>query len=89
MNDFLKMDIFFVISSVAVIILAILAIIVLVYLIKFVRNIKYISDKARVETDNLSKDMQSLRENIRKGGFRFKHLLNFFGSIINRRKRGK
>lgn len=89
MNEFLKMDIFFAIASVATIILAVLIIILLIYLIKFVKNIKYISDKARTETDNLSHDMQILRENIHREGFKIKHALSFFGSIIKRGKKGK
>jgi uncharacterized protein YoxC len=89
MNEFLKIDIFFAITSVVVIILAILVIILLVYLIKFVKNLKYISDKARTETDNLRLDIQTLRHNIHTEGFKFKHALNFFGSIIKRGKKGK
>jgi uncharacterized protein YoxC len=89
MNEFLKMDIFFSIASVAVIILSVLIIILLVYLIKVVKNIKYISDKARIETDNLSHDIQILRHNIHSEGFKIKHLLNFFGSIIKRKKKGR
>jgi uncharacterized protein YoxC len=89
MNEFLKMDVFFAITSVVTIILAVLIIILLVYLIKFVKNIKYISDKARTETDNLSQDIQTLRENIHREGFKVKHVLSFFGSIIKRRKKGK
>jgi uncharacterized protein YoxC len=89
MNEFLKMDIFFIITSIAAVILAILIIILLIYLIKFVKNLKYISDKARVETDNLSLDIRTLRENIHREGFKLKHALNFFSSIIKRRKKGK
>jgi len=89
MNEFLKMDIFFVIASLVTMILAVLIIILLVYLIMFVKNLKYISDKARTETDNLSQDIQTLRENIHSGGFKVKHALNFFWSIINRKKKGK
>jgi len=86
MNEFLKMDIFFVITSVIAIIVAVLAIILLVYMIKFVRNLKYISDKARVEADNLSEDIQTLREKVRDEGFKFKHALSFFSSFIKRKK---
>lgn len=89
MNEFLKMDIFFAISSVVAIILAVLIVILLVYAIKFVKNIKYISDKARTETDNLGQDIQTLRENIRSEGLKVKHVLSFFGSIIKKRKKGK
>mgnify|MGYP001565081699 FL=1 len=83
------MDIFFSISSVAAIILTVLIIILLVYLIKIVKNLKYISDKARTETDNLTQDIQTLRHNIHSEGFKIKHLLNFFGSIIKRKKKGR
>ena len=86
MNEFLKMDIFFVIASASAIILTSLLVVILVYVIKFVRNLKYISDKARTETDNLTQDIQTLRGNIKTQGFKLKHLLGFFDSIINRKK---
>ncbi len=89
MNEFLKMNIFFVIASIAAIILTILAVILLVYLIKFIKNVKYISDKARTEADNLSFDIQDLRKNVRSHGFKLKYLLNFLRSIIKKRKKDK
>ena len=87
MNEFLKMDIFFVIASTVAIILTVLVVILLVYVIKFVKNLKYMSDKVRAETDNISLDIKTLRSNISTEGFKIKHLINFFKSII--KKKGK
>jgi hypothetical protein len=79
MSEFLKMDIFFIIASVATIILVVLLIILLIYLIRFIKNLKYISDKARIEVDNLTQDIQAFRESI----------YSLFGFLINKGKKGK
>jgi len=89
MNEFLKMDIFFIIASVAMTLVVVLGVILLVYLIKFVKNLKYISDQARDETDNIRADIHDFRQNIRSEGLRAKHIFSFLGSLINRKKKGK
>lgn len=86
MNEFLKMDVFFVIASAAVIVLAVFLAILLYYLIGFAGNLKYISDKARAEADNLAQDLQDLRASVRSGGFKLKSALDFFKNFYQRRK---
>ena len=85
MNEFLKMDIFFVIASVAAVVLVILLAILIYYLILFMRDLKYISGKARAEADNLSEDLGALRKNIREQGFKIKHGIEFIQNIFNRK----
>jgi uncharacterized membrane protein len=84
MNEFFKMDIFFIIASVMAIILTVLIVILLIYLIRFVRNLKYISDKARAEIDRVSLALSNLRENIHKGGVKAKHAISFIKSVIKK-----
>jgi predicted Holliday junction resolvase-like endonuclease len=61
MQELIKSDVFFFITSVAVVILTILIAVLVSYLIKVTRDIKYISHKAKLEADNLSKDLENLR----------------------------
>lgn len=81
MEQYLKADIFFFITSVAVIALTVLLGIALIYLILISKRIHYILGKAREETDLLSGELAILRSNIRGTGFKIAHLLKFFAHI--------
>ena len=83
------MDIFFFIASIGTGILTILLVIALVYLIALIRDLKYISNKAKLEVDDLSQDIDNLRQSVAKKGFQLMHAVNFFSTIIKRIKKGK
>ncbi len=87
MNEFIKMDIFFFIASVSAILLTVLLIIVLVYLVKILRDLKYISTKARIETEKITEDIESFRQSVKQEGFKIKSIVNFASSIF--KKKGK
>lgn len=89
MNEFQKMDIFFFIVIICTSIFTILLAIGLIYLIALIRDLKYISNKAKTEADNLSGDIENLRQNIKKKGFKLMYVLNFLSTIIKRIKKGK
>ncbi len=91
MEDFLKMDIFFVITSAVVLLLGICAIVALIYIIRILRNVDHISAQVSEETDNIKQDIAGLRKNIAAEGMRWKHMSDFFGTIIGRstRRRAK
>jgi len=82
------MDVFFFIASIAAIILLILLSILLYYLILFVRDLKYISGKARIEAENLAQDLDDLRQNIRNEGFKFRSFLEFVQNLFKRKRTG-
>ena len=86
MNDFLKQDLFFFVTTVAVVMFAVLGSIAMIYIIQIVKNINYIAKRARQQTDLISEDLDSLRDRVRTEGFRIKHLFNFF---MNINKKGK
>ncbi len=87
MNDFLKQDIFFFITTLSVIFLTILFGILVVYLIKISKKVDHIADKIKNETDLLSTDLAELRNNIRSTGFKLRHLASFFGKFGKRSKK--
>lgn len=89
MNDFLKMDIFFLITTAATVVFTVLGTILLVYLIGLMRDLKYISKKARQETEKISEDIDRFRQNIRERGFGLLSVTNFLKSIHSRFKKGK
>ncbi len=60
MDTLLKADIFFFITSVAVVVLTILVIVALVYFIKILRNVEDISKTVRDSVDNASSHVEEL-----------------------------
>ncbi len=86
MNEFIKSDVFFFITSIAVVVLTAILLIALYYIIKILKNVRYISDKAKVETDHLAEDVKELRENVRKEGAKVKHFAGFINKVYKRNK---
>jgi diacylglycerol kinase len=87
MSDFAKMDIFFVVTTAAVAVLAILLAVAMVYIIKISRDIKYISQKARGGADLISQDLSELRQNVKDGGAKLKFFASFFNNLGKKSKK--
>jgi type IV secretory pathway component VirB8 len=87
MNDFYKQDVFFFITTIAVILLTVIFAVVLVYLIKILRDVKYISKKAKTEADIISSELSQFRENVKENGGKLKHFISFFGSVYKKSKK--
>lgn len=79
MDDFLKMDIFFVVTTVSVVVVTILLSLVLLRVFAILKNVQDISEIIEDEGRKLSADIAQVRENIKEEGLRFKHLLKFIG----------
>ncbi len=86
MNEFAKMDIFFVITSLAVVLLGILLAVLAVYLIKISRDVKYITQRAKSEADLISQDLSDLRQNVKDKGAKLKFFANFFNNLSKKKK---
>lgn len=78
MNEFLKMDIFFFVATLAVVLLAFFGALVLWRLSRVLKNIDHISEQVALETDNVRSDLAEVRSDIRKGKGRLKSILGFF-----------
>lgn len=87
MNTIMKSDIFFFITSIAVVIIAVLLVILIVYLIKVSKDIKYISQKAKTEADNIIQDVSTLRTNIKEQGSKVKDLAGIFSHFYKQKKK--
>ncbi len=62
MDSALTSDIFFFVTTIAIVLLTIGGIIVIVYLVKIVRNVKDISEKFREQTKSISHDIDEMRQ---------------------------
>jgi hypothetical protein len=72
MNEFLKMDIFFVVAMIGVVVLTVLTGIALFYLIRLVRTLS-----VEEEAVALKSDLEEARASIKRGGKTFMSLFGF------------
>ena len=84
MTEFMKQDIFFFVTTIAVVVLTILLAILIIYIIKITRDVKYISTRAKTEADLISQDLSDLRDNVKKG-VKLKYLISFFNNLRNKK----
>ena len=88
MSTILQTNIFFYITSFAVVVVTMLIVVGLFYILSILRNIKDISNTAKRGTDILAEDITLLHERVKKRGFKIRHVVDFFLQLIPlRRKR--
>jgi hypothetical protein len=83
-TSFIHADIFFFVTTIAVVLVSIVLVIVLIYLAKILSDIKEITREVKEETVLIRGDIQGLRENVKHEGFRLGHLWTFFRTLIKR-----
>jgi hypothetical protein len=84
MAEFIKMDVFFVVTTIAVVLVGTLLGVALFYVIRILRNVEHVSERVAEESDYIKSDLEELRTNVRKEGAKFKHFADFFGGIVKR-----
>lgn len=82
MDTLTLVDIFFLVTGSAVIIITILVAIGLLYVIMFVRTAKNIARTAQIATENVSEDIAAMRKSIKENGFGLSTLVNFAKSLV-------
>ena len=90
MNELSLVDIFFVITGAAVIIITVMLAIGLLYLIMFVRTIKNVARTAQRATEIVSEDLSDLRTSIKEKGVSVGAIASFAKNLgkrkVNRKK---
>lgn len=84
MDDFFRMDVFFVITTVFIIILGVLLSMALYRVIRILKDVEHVSENISKESDLIQEDVAHLRAHVRKEGFRLAHLFSFFRSLVKR-----
>ena len=79
METLAKADIFFFITSVAVILVTAGVVVALYYLVRILRNVRDVTERVDEGTKALSEDLTILRANLKTGGFAWKHIFGFLG----------
>ena len=79
MQELLKSDIFFVVTTFAVVFVSVCLVVALVYIIRILKDMKILSKKARDEGEKILEDVAEFRQGAKKQGFYFAKALSFFG----------
>lgn len=81
MDEFLKMDIFFFVTTLAVVALTIGAGIVLWRVARVLKHVEHISQRASEESDLIQQDLAEMRGDIKRGKSRLNRLSNFLRKV--------
>lgn len=89
MDEFLKMDIFFVVTTVAVLVVTILLAFVLIRVLRILKNIEDISVMVEAEGEKIREDIAQVRQKVKEEGLRVSHMMDFLGAAKPKRSRKK
>jgi hypothetical protein len=84
MDEFLKMDIFFVVTTVVVVVLGVFVAFALWRLQRVLKNVEHVSKNIALESDLVHEDIAELRSSIRKGKGPLKALAGLVWKFIKR-----
>ena len=87
MNDFLKMDIFFAVSTLAVIVLTVLLSVVILRVLRILGKVESLTAMVSEEGEQLRADIASVREHVREEGLRVGQVLGFLTGFSKPKKR--
>jgi hypothetical protein len=87
MDTLIHADIFFFVTTVAVVVVAVAFTAALVYLIKVLRQVEDIGKEIKAEAVLVREDIHGLRTGVKREGFRLQALMNFFQNIFKKRVR--
>ena len=89
MNDFAKMDVFFVVTTVVVVMLGIVVSLVLFRIWRILGNVEEISNMISEEGSLVRKDIAEMRASVKREGLRLQFVGRFFKNIAKRYFGGK
>lgn len=84
MNEIVQADIFFFITAIAVVVVGVGMSIALCYIIFILRDVRAVAKKVRKASDELEKDFEDLRVNIKEEGVRVKTVFDLALRFIAR-----
>ena len=88
MSEFLKMDIFFFVTTATVVLFACLGAFVIWRFLRILKHIEHFSEQVASESDSIRGDLALVRADIRQGKGRLKSLLGFFSKTAKRASKG-
>ncbi len=88
MDSILKSDLFFFITSVAVVLVSAVVVVVLIYIVRIMRDIRDIASTLKHQTESLSQDIDELRSKVKEEGWPWSKLTGFLGKFVKKKSRG-
>ena len=84
MDDFLKMDIFFLVATLAMVVIAMLIAAALIYRIRLLRTLERIAGEVEGEARAIIADLDGVREKVRIEGFKLAHVISLLSKTGKR-----
>jgi len=85
MANIIHADIFFFVTTIAVVALSIALLIALFYIIRILRTMKEVSDLIKIESQHVAGDVEQLRATIKNSGFSMGSVYHFFKQLMHAR----
>jgi xanthine/uracil permease len=85
MDTLIHADIFFFVTTIAVVLITALFIVAILYIVRILNDLHYISKVVRTETDHLAEDFEEIRDRLKREGL-FSGLANLITGLIGRRR---
>ena len=82
MTSILTSDIFFFITSIAVILISMCIIIICLYVIAILKDVKVLSQKTKDESERILEDIRLIREDVAYRGIQMTNLFSFLASFF-------
>jgi hypothetical protein len=87
MSDFAKMDIFFVVTTAAVVVVAILLSYALYRIIRILRHVEHVSELVSEEGDRVREDIAEVRDKVKTEGLKLALMSNLIPNLFRKRKK--
>lgn len=87
MESIAKSDFFFFVTTIAVVVVTLLIVVVSAYVIRIAADIKYISKRAKEETDDIADDLKIARETLKTKGKIFATIISSLFALRSRKKK--
>jgi hypothetical protein len=83
MNTLIHADVFFFVTTIALIVVAVGVVIIIVYVIRILRDVAAMSRTIKKETEVVLGDIELLRTSVKNNGFKFRYLGTFIMNFVN------
>jgi len=84
METFLKADIFFVVTTSAVVFIAVAVLIAFIYIIILLRHLSKLMYRIRLEGEEIVDDMRAVRNGVESSGTKIQEVFAWIGRIVMR-----
>lgn len=89
MDDFLKMDIFFVVATVAIVLVSVLLAMVLIRLLRILKTVDEVSEIVQEEAEGIRDDIREVRAAVKRETIKAGHMLGLLTDLVKPKRRTK